>query len=244
MPMSTATLTATLEDYLETIFNIVRRHKVARSMEIAESLNVKRPTVTVALRALAEKGYINYEPRSYVTLTKAGEKAARCVDKRHHILRDVFTEVFKLPHDASEKAACLMEHGMDTNICKAMTSLLKVVRNDKDLAQRLLVALDKESRSINCTATCDYQSERKEDKAMEKQLSDLNMLGTGESGRIVQIVGYGNLKKRLGAMGITSGQEIKVVKAAPLDDPIQVKVRNYNLSLRRDEACNVLIERK
>lgn len=242
--MSTTALTATLEDYLEAIFNIVRRHKVARSKEIADSLNVKRPTVTVALRALAQKGYINYEPRSYVTLTESGEKAAKCVDKRHHILRDVFTEVFRIPYNASEKAACLMEHGMDTNICRAMTSLLKVVRNDKELAPMLFAALERESQSINCTATCDYQSERKENGTMEKNLSDLNMLGSGESGRIVQILGNGNLKKRLGEMGITSGQEIKVVKAAPLDDPIQIKVRNYNLSLRRDEACNVLIERE
>jgi DtxR family Mn-dependent transcriptional regulator len=240
----TGTLTATLEDYLEAIFNIAKNHKVARSMEIADSLNVKRSTVTVALRALAEKGYINYEPRSYVTLTESGEKAAKCVDKRHNILSDVFTEVFHLPHEASEKAACLMEHGMDTNICKAMTSLLKVVRNDKPFAQKLFAALDREGQTINCSATCDYQSERKENNIMKKQSSNLNMMGSGDTGRIVQIIGNGSLKKRLAEMGITSGQQITVVKAAPLDDPIQVKVRNYDLSLRRDEACNVIIEKE
>jgi DtxR family Mn-dependent transcriptional regulator len=239
---TTAALTATLEDYLETIFNIVRRNKVARSMEIADSLNVKRPTVTVALRALAEKGYINYEPRSYVTLTESGEKAAKCVDKRHHILRDVFTEVFRLPYEESEKAACLMEHGMNTNVCKAMTSLLRVVRNNKELGKSLFEALENESRTINCTATCDYQSSLKEGDGMEKKIADLNTFRSGESGTISQIVGVGNLKKRLGEMGITAGQHIVVVKAAPLDDPIQVKVRNYNLSLRRDEACNILVE--
>jgi DtxR family Mn-dependent transcriptional regulator len=237
-----ASLTATLEDYLEAIFNIVRRHKVARSMEIAESLNVKRPSVTVALRALAKKGYINYEPRSYVTLTESGEKAAKCVDNRHHILRDVFTEVFRLPQEASDKAACLMEHGMDTDICKAMTSLLKVIRNDKALALKLFEALDRESQSINCTTPCDYRSVRKENNIMDSRLSDLNVLKSGQSGKIVRIVGNGNLTQRLGEMGITSGQRITVVKAAPLDDPIEIKVRNFNLSLRREEAENILIE--
>ena len=240
--MSAMVLTATLEDYLETIFNIVKRQKVARSMEIAESLNVKRPTVTVALRALAEKGYINYEPRSYVTLTESGERAAKCVDKRHHILRDVFTEMFRLPREVSERAACRMEHGMETDVCRAMTSLLKAIRNDRGLAKKLFAALDRESRSINCSATCDYHPERKAEHVMEKNLSDLNTLGSGESGKIIRIIGSGALKKRLGEMGITSGQKITIVKAAPLDDPIQVKIRNYNLSLRRDEACNVLIE--
>jgi ferrous iron transport protein A len=77
---------------------------------------------------------------------------------------------------------------------------------------------------------------------MEKKVADLNTFRSGESGIISQIIGVGNLKKRLGEMGITAGQHIVVVKAAPLDDPIQVKVRNYNLSLRRDEACNILVE--
>lgn len=240
--MMEASLTATLEDYLEAIFNLVKQNKVARSKDIADTLKVKRPTVTVALRALAEKGYINYEPRAYVTLTESGEKAAKCVDKRHHILRDVFTEIFRLPLDESEKAACLMEHGMDTNVCKAMTSLLKVIRKDTTQAQHLFEALDKESLSIHCTTACDYQANQKEPTTMNKQLSDLNMLTSGQSGIIAQIIGNGSLKKRLGEMGITSGQQITIVKAAPLDDPIQVKVRNYNLSLRREEACFIIVE--
>lgn len=123
--MSTAALTATLN----AIFNIARRHKVAQSKEIADSLEAKRPTVTVALRSLPEKGYINHEPRCYVTLTESSEKAGECVDNRHHILRHMFTAVFRLPYDASGRAACMMEHGMDTNVCSAMTGLLKVVRN-------------------------------------------------------------------------------------------------------------------
>ncbi|MCX7725813.1 MAG: metal-dependent transcriptional regulator [Chitinispirillaceae bacterium] len=235
-------LTATLEDYLETIFNIIKQHKVARSMEIADALKVKRSTVTVALRALAEKGYINYEPRSYITLTDCGEKAAKCIDLRHHILRDLFTEVFRLPHDLSEETACLMEHGMNTNVCKAITNLIKILRNNKELAQMLLAELEKGNQTMDCSTSCNYQL--KKDDIREKNFFDLNLLKEGEDAIIVKIVGNESLKRKLAEMGITSGQKITMVKAAPLGDPIQIKVRNYELMLRREEASNIIVEKK
>lgn len=74
---------------------------------------------------------------------------------------------------------------------------------------------------------------------MGQKIIDLNQLTSGESGKIVRILGKGSLKKRLREMGVTSGQIIRVMKAAPLDDPIEIKIRNYNLSLRRDEAVNI-----
>ncbi|MDG5813632.1 metal-dependent transcriptional regulator [Chitinispirillales bacterium ANBcel5] len=152
--MSEHELTSTLEDYLETILNIVSTRKVARSMEIAESLNVKRPTVTVALRTLAEKGLINYEPRSYITLTDNGEKIAKCVDKRHHVLRDFFMEVLNLSLQESETAACHMEHSMDNNLCEAVTNLLTALRNDQDLASRLKKAMKTAGKTGKCKKVC------------------------------------------------------------------------------------------
>ena len=70
--MNSISLSPTLEDYLEAIYQISLFNKVARSMEIADKLNVKRSSVTVALRSLADKGLINYQARSYVTLTDNG----------------------------------------------------------------------------------------------------------------------------------------------------------------------------
>lgn len=236
------TLTATLEDYLEAIFNIVSDHKVARSMEIADRMNVKRPTVTTALRALAEKGLINYEPRSYVTLTEKGEEIAKCVDKRHHVLRDVFTDVLLLPPTDAEDAACMMEHGMNTRVCKALTSLLMAVHKDEKLARILKEAVRKEVKANKCDRTCGYQMVSEENTAMNSSPENLNSLKTGESARVVKVVGSGNLKKRLREMGITAGQKIVIIKSAPLDDPIEIKVRNYNMSLRREEAESILVE--
>jgi DtxR family Mn-dependent transcriptional regulator len=237
-----APLTATLEDYLEAIFNIVSQHKVARSMEIAERLNVRRPTVTTALRTLAQKGLINYEPRSYVTLTQKGERLARCVDKRHHVLHDIFTKVLRLPGRDAEKVACLMEHGMNTQVCRKFTSLLFALDNDRELAEALQRAIEKESSHIDCETDCNYEIPERKDDYMDTTMHNLNTLTSGQSGTIVGITGGGAIKKRLREMGVTRGQTISVIKAAPLDDPIEVRVRNYNISLRREEAAHIVVE--
>ena len=59
-------LSASLEDYLETIFNIISEKGGVRAKDIAEQLEVKAGSVTTALQALAKVGYINYEPYGVV----------------------------------------------------------------------------------------------------------------------------------------------------------------------------------
>ena len=66
-----------------------------------------------------------------------------------------------------------------------------------------------------------------------KTLRDINV---GEASRVVKIHGQGALKKRIMDMGITKGTEIYVRKVAPLGDPIEVTVRGYELTLRKDDA--------
>ena len=74
-------------------------------------------------------------------------------------------------------------------------------------------------------------------------LYDLNALNPGERGIIEKIIGSGALKKRLREMGVTHGQEVLVERAAPLDDPIEVRIRNFHLSLRRDEAALIIVKK-
>jgi ferrous iron transport protein A len=66
-----------------------------------------------------------------------------------------------------------------------------------------------------------------------KTLRDINV---GEASKVVKIHGQGALKKRIMDMGITKGTEIYVRKVAPLGDPIEVTVRGYELTLRKDDA--------
>lgn len=70
----------------------------------------------------------------------------------------------------------------------------------------------------------------------------LKELKPGQKGTVASIGTTGQMKRRIMDMGITPGVEIKVVKVAPLGDPIEVNVRGYELSLRKDEAQQIAMK--
>ncbi|MBP0979194.1 MAG: ferrous iron transport protein A [Oscillospiraceae bacterium] len=77
---------------------------------------------------------------------------------------------------------------------------------------------------------------------MKKDLS-LKDIKPGQTVRVINILGEGTLRKRLIDMGITPGVKIFVRKIAPLGDPIEVNLRGYELSLRKDIAKNILVNK-
>lgn len=70
----------------------------------------------------------------------------------------------------------------------------------------------------------------------------LRELPIKKSARILRVHGEGALKRRLMDMGLTRGTTVTVKKVAPLGDPIEVTVRGYELSLRKDDAALIEIE--
>jgi ferrous iron transport protein A len=64
----------------------------------------------------------------------------------------------------------------------------------------------------------------------------------GKSARVLRVHGEGPLKRRVMDMGITKGVEIFVRKTAPLGDPIEIRVRDYELSLRKADAAMIEVE--
>jgi len=70
----------------------------------------------------------------------------------------------------------------------------------------------------------------------------LNELRAGDSAVVVKIAGEGAIRRRLLDMGIGKGAALKVEKIAPLGDPIDVLVKGYHLSLRKEEAKTVQVE--
>lgn len=73
-------------------------------------------------------------------------------------------------------------------------------------------------------------------------MSTLNKVKRGKKVRVNKVVGSCALKRRIMDMGITKGVEILVKKFAPFGDPLEISVRGYNLSLRKNEAENIIIE--
>ena len=73
-------------------------------------------------------------------------------------------------------------------------------------------------------------------------MKTLKQAKVGETVKVVKLTGQGAVKRRIMAMGITKGVEIFIRKVAPLGDPVEVTVRGYELSLRKDDASMIEVE--
>ena len=75
-------------------------------------------------------------------------------------------------------------------------------------------------------------------------LKRLDEFKIGETGLIKKVEGEGRLRRRLFDMGVTPGAKVYLRKKAPLGDPLEVTIRGYELTLRKSEACLVVLEVK
>jgi len=71
----------------------------------------------------------------------------------------------------------------------------------------------------------------------------LSELKPKERGTIVKVGGDGPVHRRILDMGVVPGTEVEVVKVAPLGDPVELLIRGYHLSLRKEEAREILVEK-
>lgn len=71
--------------------------------------------------------------------------------------------------------------------------------------------------------------------------NSLDRLQTGDKGEIENVIGNGPTIKRIIEMGVLPGTHFEVIRRAPLGDPIEIKIKDYNLSLRESEASNIQV---
>ena len=80
---------------------------------------------------------------------------------------------------------------------------------------------------------------------MPKEIVTLSSLAPGESGTVQQMQGLGrNARQRLLEMGLMQGVRIRLVRRAPLGDPLEIHLKGYRLMLRDSEACSIFLERE
>lgn len=131
-------LSASLEDYLEAIYNLASESEGARSKDIAETLGVARSSVTGALQTLSEKGLANYRPYGCITLTKSGRAVAAEVVRKHNVLKSFFINVLGVDRDTAQQAACKAEHALGSEIIGRLLAFITYVtesdKNGRDIA--------------------------------------------------------------------------------------------------------------
>lgn len=112
--------TATVEEYLEAILNMVSEGKKVLAARLAERLQVSPPTVTVTLQRMGRDGLVAANERKEINLTEKGMKMAMSVVRRHRLAERLLTDVLKIPWHEAHQEACLLEHGISEKVMERL----------------------------------------------------------------------------------------------------------------------------
>lgn len=122
-------LTASMEDYLEIIYLLVQKNKLARAKDIADHLGVKKPSVTGALRVLSSLGLIKYSPYGYIDLTDEGNSKASKIFRRHEILKQFFVKILRVDPQKAEDDACKVEHAISDSTLEKLVNFMHFIEH-------------------------------------------------------------------------------------------------------------------
>ncbi|MFH1830662.1 MAG: DtxR family transcriptional regulator [Pseudomonadota bacterium] len=222
-------LSSSQEDYLETILAIAHTKGEVSISEIASQKGVSLPSAHSAVGKLATLGLVSHDTYGKVELTPVGKQAAQAIAKRHVLLERFLTDVLLVNPDIAEKDACSIEHHLSPATIKALVSLFDFLEGLPDGGRHWLGELHRNISS-------------KREKPLG--ISDtLNRIAPGETVNVIKIMGTADLRRHLIEMGITAGCELYVQRVAPLGDPMAVDVNGISLSLRKQEASQIVVEK-
>lgn len=244
-------LSASLEDYLKTIFQIITEKQVARAKDIAGRLKVSGASVTGALRSLAAEQLINYEPYNVITLTSSGRRVAQDVLRRHKALRDFFIIVLAVDAAEADETACKMEHVIPNSILERLIQFAEFMTVCPRASTRWISGFgyycDHGTTQENCERCISLSLEEVREVKSQKSAAPVTIISLrdmqpGSRARVVKVRARGEGRQRLVEMGITPGAMIQVDRVAPLGDPVDIKIKGYHLSLRREDTGCIDVE--
>ncbi|HXG48274.1 MAG TPA: transcriptional regulator MntR [Methylomirabilota bacterium] len=123
---------ATTEDYLERIHELILEKGYARAVEIAAALRIRQPSVTAMVQKLAESGYLNYEKYRGITLTEKGARVAAAIRERHMILERFFV-LLNLPPTTRDKDIEGIEHCLSPETLASLAGLVDFFESRPDV---------------------------------------------------------------------------------------------------------------
>ena len=97
------------ENYLEAILMIKKQKGAVRSIDIAHELNFSKPSVSVAMKALKEDGYITIDPSGMISLTEKGTDVAESVYERHQVIASLLIAL-GVSEEVAYEDSCKIEH--------------------------------------------------------------------------------------------------------------------------------------
>jgi len=245
-------LSASLEDYLEAIYLVIKKKKAALPKDIRKLLAVGRSSVSGALKLLVKRKLINHESYGVITLTAQGTAIAKEIVKRHEILKSFLVDVLAVDVVNADKTACLMEHTISGTVLDKLTDFMKFVKLCPRGGEKWIKGFSYYCENNKTTGHCEQcvnlvLKELKGKKMVDKinnrtiNTQTLKDIPVGKRVAVEKILGDGSVRQRLMDMGVIKNTIITVEKMAPFGDPIEINIKGYRLTLRKQEADCVLV---
>ncbi|MBN1293496.1 MAG: metal-dependent transcriptional regulator [Candidatus Latescibacteria bacterium] len=129
-------LSASLEDYLEAIFEIDKTKRAVRVKDVAHKLGVTMPSVNGALKNLEGKGLIAHEKYDYIELTEDGFFQASKIASRHKLIFNFLKDVLEVDIETAQEDACKIEHVLSSHTIEKLTGYMDRFKdNEKNNGQ-------------------------------------------------------------------------------------------------------------
>lgn len=213
-------LTAPVEDYLKTIYELETANGAAGTNEIASALGIAAPSVSGMLRRLATQGLVTHEPYRGVQLTRDGRRAALRTIRRHRVIESYLTQALGYPWDKVHDEAERLEHAASDELIDRMAAAIGEPETDPHGAP----------------------IPTREGTLAEPALLPLAELGDAVPATIARVGDRdGERLRYLATLGITIGAEVEVVSREPYDGPITLRVGSRKRVIGPELARHVLV---
>jgi DtxR family Mn-dependent transcriptional regulator len=217
----TASLTASVEDYLKAVYEVEQRAGAASTSDVAQLLGVAPASVSGMVRRLAGQGLLAHEPYRGVRLTAAGRRAALRTLRRHRVIESYLVHALGYPWDRVHEEAERLEHAASDELIDRMATALGEP------------AFDPHGAPIPT----------REGAVDETRRAALGDLAVGARVRVSRVGDEdASLLRYLAELGITPGARVTVVARAPFDGPLTLLVDGAERVVGRGVAEGVYVE--
>ncbi|HEY6586314.1 MAG TPA: metal-dependent transcriptional regulator [Candidatus Methanoperedens sp.] len=210
------------EEYLEYIYKLQEMHESATTSKLAQRLELAPSSVSEMLKQLEQKGLVEYAEKG-VVLTKEGELKARKVIRKHRLSERLLTDILGFKWDKVHEEACRLEHDISSEM------------------------EDKIEEKLDNPKTCPhgYPIPDKEGFIVQDNTVKLSELKANEKGVIISVFEENSeMLQYLGSLGLYPEIEVKVKSVAPFGGPILIRVTGSEISVGKELAEKIMVQRK
>lgn len=221
-PMSSE-LSSIEEEYLEAIWHLEQRNKIAKTGDLSQRLNVTMGTASNMIDHLEREGLLEHEHYRGVKLTEKGREAATDVVRRHRLGERFLADILHLDWSRVHDAACKLEHGFSKEVTDSLDTTLGKPRT--------------------CPHGNPIPSETGE--IVEEEAVPLSELRPGEKASVSRVTEEETeILQYLATLGLMPGAQVVVEAKAPFNGPLMIKVRSASYALSRDVAALIWVRKE